>query len=126
MKGKFWASFALVMIFGSFFMNALTTADDLNTIKANMEKRLPVIIDLKSRGIIGENALGFLEFIGKNREKEDIVQAENQDRTKVYTAIAQKERVSVKEVGQRRALKISSMAKKGEWLQDQDGKWYQK
>lgn len=126
MKGNFWISFVLVMIFGGLFMNTLTTGDDLNTIKANMEKRLPDLLDLKSRGIIGENALGLLEFIVKNREKEDIVQAENQDRTRVYTAIAQKERVSVEQVGRRRALQIASKAKKGEWLQDQNGRWYQK
>ncbi len=126
MRGKFWASLVFAMIFGGFFMNTVTTADDLNTIKASMEKRLPVLVDLKSRGIVGENAVGFLEFIGKNREKDDVVQAENQDRTKVYTAIARKDRVSAEQVGRRRALQIASKAKKGEWLQDQNGKWYQK
>lgn len=114
------------MIFGGFFANVSSVAEDMNAVKAHMEKRLPIIIELKSKGIIGENNMGYLQFIGGKREKEDIVQAENQDRRKVYESIAKKEQTSIDQVGQLKALQIAGKARKGEWLQDQNGKWYQK
>ena len=60
-------------------------------IKARMKQRLPVINDLKNRGIIGENNKGYLDFIGGNKEKADVVNAENRDRKKVYTALGKQE-----------------------------------
>ena len=95
-------------------------------IKARMKSRLPVIISLKEKGIVGENYNGFLEFRGANREKEDVVNAENVDRKKVYAAIAKQQGVSAEIVGQRRAAQIAQKASAGEWLQDANGNWYQK
>ncbi|MGQ3684849.1 MAG: YdbL family protein [Candidatus Loosdrechtia sp.] len=126
MKRKILASFTIMTIFCCFFINVLSFADNLSAIRARMEERLPIILELKSKGILGENSRGYLDYVGRHREKEDIVRAENQDREKVYTTIAQKERVSVEHVGRRRALQIADIARKGDWLQDQDGRWYQK
>lgn len=126
MKLKIYVSLLIIMLFGSFFANVSSVADDLSAVKRQMEKRLPIIIELKSKGIIGENNTGYLQFIGGRREKEDIVQAENQDRRKVYESIAKKEGASIEQVGQRRAQQIASKARKGEWLQNPTGKWYQK
>lgn len=126
MKLKIYVSLLIIMLFGSFFANVSSVADDLSAVKRQMEKRLPIIIELKSKEIIGENNTGYLQFIGGRREKEDIVQAENQDRRKVYESIAKKEGASIEQVGQRRAQQIASKARKGEWLQNPTGKWYQK
>lgn len=126
MKLKIYVSLLIIMLFGSFFANVSSVADDLSAVKRQMEKRLPIIIELKSKGIIGENNTGYLQFIGGRREKEDIVQAENQDRRKVYESIAKKEGASIEQVGQRRAQQIAGKARKGEWLQGLNGKWYQK
>lgn len=126
MKVKTCVSFLIVMIFGGIFASVSSFAEDINAIKADMEKRLPAIVELKSKGIVGEDNSGYLQFVGGKREKEAVVQAENQDRKKVYSAIAKKEGVSENQVGQRRATHIAEKAKKGEWLQGQDGKWYQK
>lgn len=126
MKVKTCVSFLIVMIIGGIFANVSSFADDLNAIKAEMGKRLPAIVELKSKGIVGEDNSGYLQFVGGKREKEAVVQAENQDRKNVYGAIAKKEGVSINQVGQLRATQIAEKAKKGEWLQDQDGKWHQK
>ncbi len=126
MKTRVCLFFFISLFVGGFSLQSLSFAEDMNAVKSRMEKRLPVIAELKARGIIGEDKMGYLQSIGGNREKEDIVQAENQDRRTVYGSIAQKEDVSVEQVGQRRALQIAAKAKKGEWLQGQDGKWYQK
>lgn len=115
--------FAILVVMSTCFVNASSFAE---SIKTQMKNRLPIIVELKAKGIIGENNKGYLEFPGKKREKEEVVDAENEDRKKVYTAIAEKEKVSIDYVGQRRALQIAEIAKRGEWLQGKDGRWYKK
>ena len=95
-------------------------------IKARMKERLPVIKALKAEGVIGENNKGYLEFIGGNKAKKDVINAENSDLKQVYTAIANQQGTSVDLVGKRRAKQIVNKAKPGQWIQDQSGKWYQK
>ena len=95
-------------------------------IKERFTERLPVIVELKKGGIIGENNLGYLEFTGSERKKEDIVNAENSDRKKVYDAIAKNENTTVDLVGKRRAQQIAEKAEAGDWLKDENGKWYRK
>lgn len=93
--------------------------------KERMAARLPVIDDLRARGIVGENNQGYLEFLG-SKEREDLVAAENADRRQVYAAIAKKTGASPEVVGQRRAMQIAENAKRGVHLQRPDGSWYTK
>ncbi len=95
-------------------------------IKERMRDRLPLIIELKKKGIVGENNLGLLQFIGKTKEQESIVNEENNDRIKVYEAIAKQQGGTADLVGKRRAIQIAEKAETGEWLQDEQGAWYQK
>lgn len=97
-----------------------------NEIKQRMKQRLPTIVELKNKGIIGENNLGYLEFVSGKKEKEDIVAAENRDREKVYEAIAKKQKTTAQKVGERRAIQIAEKADPGDWLKDKNGKWYQR
>ena len=96
------------------------------SIKQRMIKRLPVIKDLKARGIVGENNLGFLEFLGDQKEKADVVKAENRDRKSVYDNIAKKQGTTADVVGKHRAAQIAGKARAGQMLQDANGKWYKK
>ena len=105
-----------------FIFSPLSTAND---IKERIKSRLPMINDLKSRGIVGENNQGYLEFKSPNREQENVVNAENNDRRQVYTIIGRQQGTSADVVGQRRALKIAKKANFGVWLQDVSGNWYQ-
>ena len=95
-------------------------------IKQRMITRLPIIKSLKDQGIVGENNKGYLEFIGNKKEKQDVVEAENSDRRQVYEAIAKQQSTTVEVVGKHRAVQIADKAQTGEWLQDANGKWYQK
>ena len=97
-----------------------------NEIKARIKARLPVIDALKADGIIGENNRGYLEFIKNDKPKEDVVISENQDRKKVYSAIAKQQGATADLVGKRRAKQIAQRAKPGQWIQDGSGNWYQK
>ena len=95
-------------------------------VKARMRERLPVLVDLKARGVVGENNQGFLEMLKGQTEKQNVVAAENQDRKSIYAQIAQKTGTDIQVVGQRRAIQIGEKAAPGEWLQDGSGKWRQK
>ncbi len=96
-------------------------------IKARMQERLPTIVQLKENGIIGEDNRGFLEYVpGAQHKMQDVVAAENKDRQMVYEAIAKQQKTTAELVGKRRAIQIAEKAVKGEWLQDQSGKWYKK
>ncbi len=95
-------------------------------IKSRMKSRLPAINQLKAQGVVGENNLGYLEFVGGQKIKADVVSAENADRKKVYAAIAKQQGANIQVVGQRRAAKISQIAKKGHWIQTPAGKWQKK
>lgn len=98
-----------------------------NEIKARMQERLPTLDQMKTEGIIGENNLGFLEFVpGAAKQKQDVVKAENQDRQTVYDAIARQQKTTAEFVGKRRAIQIAEKAEPGVWLQDSSGNWYKK
>ena len=110
-------------LIGFFIAGSNVFADD---IKTRMKDRLPIILELKAKGTVGENNKGYLEFLGGKSEKADVVAAENEDRKTVYAAIAKQEGTTVELVGKRRALQISQKTDPGEWLQDASGNWYQK
>ena len=122
MKSKKFIALASLFILGILISNAYSA----DSIKQRMIDRLPVINKLKDQGIVGENNSGFLEFIGNRKESADVVEAENADRKTVYEAIAKKQGTTPEVVGKHRAVQIADKAGAGEWLQDDNGKWYQK
>lgn len=121
---KKYRLFMLLMIVSGLLFSA--TAGFGEDVKERMKNRLPQILDLKARGIIGENNQGYLQFVGNNKEKEEIVAAENTDRESVYMAIATQQGTTATIVGQRRAIQIVSVANPGDWLQNATGAWYRK
>jgi uncharacterized protein YdbL (DUF1318 family) len=123
MKLKKLIAILSVCVLGVLISDVNSASD---SIKQRMIDRLPVIKALKDQGIVGENNVGFLEFVGNQKEKADVVAAENEDRMLVYEAIAKKQGTTPEVVGKHRAAQISSKALAGEWLQDANGKWYQK
>ena len=113
----------LLLLLANFLLCTLGLAED---IRARMKARLPLIVELKSKGIVGENSNGLLEFVGNKKEQEEVIDAENKDRLQVYEAIAKQTATSPEVVAKRRALQIAEKASPGEWLEDENGKWYQK
>lgn len=102
---------------------SLSFAED---IKSRMKARKPAIDALKAQGTIGENRQGYLEYIASNSAESEMIAAENNDRKKVYSAIARKQGVNAAQVGNQRAMQIEKMSKPGMWFKDQTGKWYRK
>ncbi len=107
-------------------MLEVRAAESPATIKKRMQSRLAAIEALKTKGIVGENNKGFLNYRKKSNEGKTIVDAENADRAKIYKMIAGKTRVSEKIVGQQRAKKIAQSSKSGQWIQKQNGQWTKK
>lgn len=90
-------------------------------------QRHPAIEALRASGVVGENNQGFVELRGVADDKAvQLVKDENDDRTKAFAIIAQKDGTAPDEVGRERAKKIADRAKPGVWLQAVDGTWSQK
>ena len=117
----------LILCLGLFAGTSLASADDVESITERMKERLEVIDPLKTSGDLGENNRGLLEARGDlTREQQEVVEAENSDRQKLYELVAQRTRQSVDAVGQQRAARIAQLARSGVWLQNTRGQWYQK
>lgn len=104
----------------------VTVGQDIDTLKRNIEKRMPAIIEYKYKGIIGENNKGFLELLKADPNAEAIVKADNADRVIIFNKIAEAEHTTAELVGKQRIKQISKTTSFGFWLQDDNGKWYQK
>lgn len=113
------AVISLALIFSTFF---LCYSGD---IKDRMSQRLPQIIALKDKGIIGENSNGYLAYVTASSEGQAIVNAENADRKAAYQMIAQKTGSTVDAVGKQRAAQIAQNETSGHYIQ-QNGKWVKK
>ena len=105
---------------------ALSANAQSDSIKERMKSRLPAITALKAKGVIGETNTGYLAFVGSAQEQASMVNAENADRRKVYTAIAKQQGTTAELVGKRRALQIAEKATPGTMLQNASGAWYKK
>lgn len=103
-----------------------TAAEDLGAVKARMAQRLPLVDELKTKGVVGENSRGMMELRGGDVDAGDAVAAENRDRGIVYAEIAKQTRTSVEQVARVRARQIAAASAPGVWLQKEDGTWYKK
>jgi uncharacterized protein len=108
------------------FVLSFNTSAWAQDIKSRMHARLPEIVALKAQGIIGENNQGYLTVLKKPTDQQAVVDAENEDRRKIYTAIAKKQKTTAELVGQRRALQIAEKADRGTMLQNSSGEWSKK
>ncbi|HGY12497.1 MAG TPA: DUF1318 domain-containing protein [Desulfobacterales bacterium] len=95
-------------------------------IKERMKQRLPVIADLKAKGIIGENNRGYLGFVTGARAQEGVVAAENKDRKKIYNHFAKQQNTTPDVVEKVQAQRKAQRAKPGEFFQNPDGSWHKK
>jgi len=123
-EGKMWRSAVVLAVV--LMTLAIAAAGSAKDIKERMRERLAEVVALKAAGIVGENNRGYLEFVSDQRQKVELVMEENQDRQEVYKAIAKQQGTTVDLVAERRAKQIADNALRGEWLQDSQGKWYQK
>ena len=95
-------------------------------IKDRMKQRLPVIADLKTRGIIGETNSGYLGFVTSVRAEEAVISAENKDRKAIYTHFAKQQNTTLAVVEKIQAKRKAQRTKPGEFFQNPDGSWHKR
>ena len=95
-------------------------------IKDRMKQRLPVIVSLKNKGIVGEGNNGYLGFVSAKKANADVIAAENKDRKAIYQHIAKQQSVSLELVQKRRAKALADRAKSGHFYQNEAGAWVKK
>ena len=117
---------SLFIVVGLAALTPMATAQDLGTVRQQMEQRLPEIDQAKASGHVGENNQGLLTMRQESPEIGKLVAAENADRLTVYAAIARQTGATPAAVAQARARQIASQSAPGIWLQKPDGTWYQK
>lgn len=126
---KLTSFFRLLLVALTLGLGLATTARAQNEeqIKARMAQRLSAVDALKDRQAVGENNRGLLEARGQlSAADQQVVSAENADRTSVYQALASKTGSTADAVGRQRAGQIAARSKRGVWLQDPSGQWHQK
>ncbi len=95
-------------------------------IKERMKQRLPVIVELKAKGIVGENNQGYLAFVTGQTSDNALVASENKDRKAIYAHIAKQQNTSLAVVEKRRAITLAERAVAGEFIQNTAGAWIKK
>ena len=95
-------------------------------IKDRMKQRLPVIAELKTKGIIGEDNSGYLGFVTGAKAQEEVVAAENKDRKTVYSHFAQQQNTTIDVVEKVQANRKAEKATPGEFFQNPDWSWHKK
>ena len=85
-------------------------------IKQRMKARLPVILDLKRKGIIGEDNRGYLGFVGSKRTHAALISQENKDRKTIYMQIAKQHKTQLAVVERQRAAQLARQAAKGTYI----------
>ena len=95
-------------------------------IKDRMKQRLPAIVELKAKGIVGENNSGYLAFVTGQKSQEAVVESENNDRKAIYAQIAKQQNTSLDLVEKLRARTLAERAIPGEFIQNADGAWIKK
>ena len=122
---KFHSLFLLIA--GSFLLPSFTYSQaelDTKAVQARIKERLPVIVDLKMKGHLGEARNGLLSIRSEiPADKAKVVHEENKDRRSVYEYMAKKFDIPVPQVAMSRAAKIRKAAKPGTWIQEKGGAW---
>lgn len=110
------------------WLPAAALADTQAELQARFKQRYPHLQELKAAGVVGETAAGFIDFVnGKEVAAEkDFINAENDDRRKLYQLIADKEGTTADQVAKTNAKRRFDKAKAGEWLKGEDGAWKKK
>ncbi|MBT3386463.1 MAG: YdbL family protein [Desulfobacula sp.] len=95
-------------------------------IKDRIKQRLPVIADLKTKGVIGEDNRGYLGFVTGASEQQSVIAAENKDRKMIYKHFAKQQNTTIEFIEEIQANRKAKKAKPGEFIQSRDGSWHKK
>ncbi|HUR56383.1 MAG TPA: DUF1318 domain-containing protein [Opitutaceae bacterium] len=117
----------LFALLAAFALPAGLSAADAGAAKGRMRDRVGQIDQLKLAEVVGENNRGFLELRkNDNPAAGGVVQAENADRSEVFSDTAARTNSSTDAVGRAFAKQIAAASARGVWVQREDGSWAKK
>ncbi len=117
--------FALFITLGLLAVTAF--AESASDLKHRMDQRLPALLDLELKGVVGESNRGFTEVRDNGTPAAAaLVADENRDREAVYAVIARETGATTDSVGRARAKQIATIRASGVWVQDESGAWKKK
>ena len=103
------------------------SAEDARALETRMEQRSNSVEALKKKKLLGENNRGYLEPRGSLYPADEKIMAdENTDRAALYERIAGQKGMRMEQVGREQAQERAESSKRGVWIQDEDGQWYEK
>lgn len=83
--------------------------------------------EAQSQGLVGEANSGYIAVVQESSpELEKLVAEVNSKRKQEYAAIAQRNNIDIAQVAARAAEKLEARLSKGEYYQDNLGRWQQK
>lgn len=110
LNSKLALLFALVLGFGANLALALT------------------LDEAKAQGLVGEKVDGYIAAVtaSPSAEVQQLITSTNNGRRQVYNDLAQKNGITVEQVGIVSAEKLRANAKSGEYIQQPSGQWQKK
>lgn len=83
--------------------------------------------EARGQGLVGEANSGYIAVVqNSSPELEQLVMEVNAKRKKEYAAIAKRNNIDISQVAARAAEKLESRLSRGEYYQDNLGRWKQK
>lgn len=83
--------------------------------------------EAQSKGLVGEANSGYIAVVqGATPEVEALITEVNAKRKREYAAIAKRNNIDISQVAARAAEKLEARLSKGEYYQDNLGRWKQK
>lgn len=122
---RVFGALCLVLLFaGTHPLSAEAEATQEALVKS-MEARLPVLMELKLSGKVGESNMGLVEArVVLEREQRRLLADENRDRLANYKLIADELGIPVAAVQRKRAEQIRKNSPRGVWIESKNGDWY--
>ena len=83
--------------------------------------------DAQAKGLLGENASGYLEMTPRgNEEAKTLMEKINDKRKEKYQSIAIKQKTDLKSIEKIAGEKITEKLQAGEFYKDANGQWHKK
>ena len=94
---------------------------------SRMKERLPLLVQAKDQGVVGEGTDGFAYVREGDSEKiKKMVADENEDRKILFKVMSSKTGGSVDEVANKFSKALIQKSKKGHWFRKSSGEWMQR
>lgn len=133
-----WLAVSL-LIFSVLLFAPSAFGDERDQLRDNFKQRYPVLVQLKQAGKVGEVHTGYIEAVQPAFARERVnpddsnsptiaafITAENRDRQRLYTLLAEEIGATPQAVAQRNARRNFDNAGPEEYLKPRSGQWVQK